>query len=105
MAAELDAMMIGMSDKAVHDWSLNSLRTIARSASEQVRQSTGDLAYCERAKTSTTRPPDSLGGNSSVKGQPNLTIPMFWPYETPGPGFHIKILGSHPNFQNEKFKN
>ena len=38
MAAELDAMMIGMSDKVVHDWSLNSLRTIARSAREQVRQ-------------------------------------------------------------------
>ena len=38
MAAELAAMMIGTSDKAVHDWSLNSLRMIARSAREQVRQ-------------------------------------------------------------------
>ena len=40
-----------------------------------------------------------------MKGQPNLSIPTFWrcpPYETPGPGFPIKILGSHPNFQNEK---
>ena len=38
MAAELAAVMIGTSDKAVRDWSLNSLRMIARSAREQVRQ-------------------------------------------------------------------
>ena len=40
-----------------------------------------------------------------MKGQPNLTIPKFWqcpPYETPEPGFPIKILGSHRNFQNKK---
>ena len=46
-----------------------------------------------------------IRGNTSVKGQPNLTIPKFWqcpPYETPEPGFPIKILGSHRNFQNDK---
>ena len=59
MAAELAAVMIGTSDKAVCDWMSENDSEIGQRAS---KASTSDLAYCERVKTSTRRPPDSLGG-------------------------------------------
>ena len=62
MAAELAAVMIGTSDKAVHDWRSQFFENDSKIGQRASKANTGDLAYCERVKTSTRRPPDSLGG-------------------------------------------
>ena len=62
MAAELAAVMIGTSDKAVRDWRSQFVEKDSEIGQRASKASTSKLAYCERVKTSTRRPPDSLGG-------------------------------------------
>ena len=62
MAAELAAVMIGTSDKAVCDWRSQFFEKDSEIGQRASKASTSDLAYCERVKTSTRRPSDSLGG-------------------------------------------
>ena len=62
MAAELAAVMIGSSHKAVRDWRSQFFENDSEIGQRASKASNSDLAYCERVKTLTRRPPDSLGG-------------------------------------------